>query len=167
MICCLMLYLHLNAPALANLPGSSVAAAAAAADAGYDTGINDGLSALPYNSSAVSGGDGSRHSSGASSSSSGVHTTKAAAAATAAGSAGGWHPWHAVEPLLLLLRLPQPPQNVLDLYAVRRTHDLNGVSIPSQRRWENCIMSASLHRDRIPSTECISFKSCLYVAVSM
>ncbi|WIA40134.1 hypothetical protein OEZ86_013535 [Tetradesmus obliquus] len=60
MICCLMLYLHLNAPALANLPGSSSADAAA---------------------------------------------------------------------------LPQPPRDVLELYAARRTHDLNGVSIPSQRRY--------------------------------
>ncbi|WIA19851.1 hypothetical protein OEZ85_005754 [Tetradesmus obliquus] len=60
MICCLMLYLHLSAPALANLPGSSSADAAA---------------------------------------------------------------------------LPQPPRDVLELYAARRTHDLNGVSIPSQRRY--------------------------------
>jgi hypothetical protein len=122
MICCLMLFLHLNAPALANLPNSSSAngVASAAAEAAAEGG-----------SSKASEAHGSRERS---SSSAAVRSPPAAAAAAAgAAAAGSWHPWHNVEPLLLQ-RLPQPAQNVLDLYALRRTHNSNGVSIPSQRR---------------------------------
>lgn len=132
MICCLMLYLHLNAPALANLPGSSSADAAAVdADSSSTAQSSNGGDAPaapstlpPYTASA--GTESSTDSGGRSDSE------------TAAGSAGSWHPWQSVQPLLLL-QLPQPPRDVLELYAARRTHDLNGVSIPSQRR---CVTAA-------------------------
>jgi hypothetical protein len=116
MICCLMLYLHLNAPALANLPDGSNADALTTAAAVDDFRGGDA--------------DGAR---GSSSSGFTTGSPPAAAAAAAAGLADSWHPWQSVEPLLLQ-QLPQPAQNVLELYAQRRTHDLNGVSIPSQRR---------------------------------
>jgi hypothetical protein len=119
MICCLMLYLHLNAPALANLPDSSSADAAAAAAAAQV---------------AAESGDSKASVREGSSSNGCTAGSPPTAAAAAAGLADSWHPWQSVEPLLLQ-RLPQPAQNVLDLYALRRTHDLNGVSIPSQRRW--------------------------------
>eukprot|EP00882_Tetradesmus_deserticola_P034602 GHRQ01039754.1.p1 GENE.GHRQ01039754.1~~GHRQ01039754.1.p1 ORF type:complete len:186 (-),score=68.42 GHRQ01039754.1:302-859(-) len=137
MICCLMLYLHVNAPALANLPDSSAADAAAAevrgttavtASSGGDgtTGDEDCVAVpLPQCSSrtcATGGGHSSKERSNSS------------AKFGAAGSGDSWHPWQSVEPLLPQ-QLPQPAQNVLRLYALRRTHDLNGVSIPSQRRY--------------------------------
>eukprot|EP00878_Enallax_costatus_P036279 GHUV01040698.1.p1 GENE.GHUV01040698.1~~GHUV01040698.1.p1 ORF type:complete len:169 (-),score=61.97 GHUV01040698.1:347-853(-) len=45
----------------------------------------------------------------------------------------GWHPWQHVEPVQLQ-QLSQPVQDILALYAERRTHDGNGVTIASQRR---------------------------------
>ncbi|KAF6261739.1 protein-tyrosine phosphatase-like protein [Scenedesmus sp. NREL 46B-D3] len=123
MICCLMLYLHINAPALANLPdrnsadaGNSAAAAAAAGGAAV-TGVG-GAAAV----TALDGADSKAEdtvgfvvpppqgtsrtlpvgSSSSGDSSSGSHLK-------AAGPSDGWHPWQSVEPLLLQ-QLPEPAQ---------------------------------------------------------
>lgn len=44
-----------------------------------------------------------------------------------------WHPWEHVPPVQLQ-QLEQPVRDILDMYAERRTHDGNGVTIKSQRR---------------------------------
>lgn len=92
MICCLLLYLHKNAPDLANLPAASPAAAAAALGAAHEQRQHGNSSSSRLQ-----------------------------------------HPWQCVAPVELR-RLEQPVRDVLDLYAERRTHDGNGVTIKSQRR---------------------------------
>lgn len=142
MICCLLLYLHKNAPDLANLatppaPSSdsalaagsrlaspwipamapAAAAAAAAAKSAGDAAVQAGPAASSYHVAAGVAGAGRR----------------VCDAGRPQRCSSGWHPWHFVPPVELR-QLEQPVRDILDMYAERRTHDGNGVTIKSQRR---------------------------------
>lgn len=118
MICSLLLYLHKNAPDLANL-------------------------------ALLAAGSVSSHSGGPPAQQQSQQQDTAAGAGGGQASSRLWHPWQHVEPLQLT-HLEQPVRDILDLYAERRTHDGNGVTIKSQRRWvcwsATCRGSALLHR---------------------
>jgi hypothetical protein len=107
MVCSLLLFLHKNAPDLANLSPAVAAAAAATAHACSNGSMApvSGLATAQPSSSPALERNGSEQ----------------------------WHPWHFVPPVQLQ-HLEQPVRDILDLYAERRTHDGNGVTIKSQRR---------------------------------
>jgi hypothetical protein len=125
MICSLLLYLHRNAPDLANLAADTAAA---------------GLQKQQNTAGACScGADGvvcptCQAGGPFSISSSGLQQQQC--------SSRLWHPWQHVAPVQLR-QLEQPVRDVLDMYAERRTHDGNGVTIKSQRR---CVAACVLLR---------------------
>lgn len=172
MICSLLMYLHKNAPDLANLPAKAAQAPSDAVGSDAAVGIVDcgncptpacqvtrqvtttavtspftnrslERSSSDFNSSRVHPA-GSRPLARSSKSSSTSSDSKQSVAAgslfrsrslPSGRSSNGWHPWQHVEPLQLQ-RLTQPVHDILALYAERRTHDGNGVTIASQRRWD-------------------------------
>jgi hypothetical protein len=148
MICCLLLYLHKNAPDLANLT-------AAAAASGSAICAGPGLAPIPLHSAAAeqrqtptvvrakaypaspnSSEGTSQHTASKaqhSSSSAGQHSSSTSSTGQHSSSSRQWHPWQSVPPVQLQ-QLDQPVRDILGLYAERRTHDGNGVTIHSQRR---------------------------------
>jgi hypothetical protein len=123
MICSLLLYLHKNAPDLANLAADMPAG---------------GLQKQQNTTRACScGADGV------------LCRTCQAGGLFGVSSSGRqqqqysnrlWHPWQHVAPVQLR-QLEQPVRDILDMYAERRTHDGNGVTIKSQRR---CVAARTL-----------------------
>lgn len=131
MICCLLMYLYKNAPELANLSPPAAASAepdplAAGLAAGKVLGRTMSDLSVPSSHDALS-------------SSSTMSTRQGPTGAVLLRSKSvpaynsGWHPWQHVEPVQLQ-QLSLLVQDVLELYAERRTHDGNGVTIASQRR---------------------------------
>lgn len=168
MICSLLMYLHKNAPGLANVPAAgsgadtdtSAASSAAttkdrtssgnilktAADLAVVVTPPDVLAATaaasPFaskglkhsNSGVISNGRLSRtNSSSDNRELPAVSALYKSQSLPLKANSSGWHPWQHVEPVELL-ELSRPVKDVLALYAARRTHDGNGVTIPSQRR---------------------------------
>lgn len=182
MICCLLLYLHMNAPNLPNLllppkealPAATASAAAqqvrqgrasagmAALAAAATTEVAAAVAAAAASAAEPASAPGSTqlqpdaavaactaagpaaraHSdagsdcsgaSGDSGDGSGRGSKAGGTAATWQLAKGMWHPWQMVLPLQLQ-PLEEPVRDVLELYAERRTHDGNGVTIRSQRR---------------------------------
>ena len=127
MICCLLLYLHKNAPDLANLaPAAAAALIAAASYGGHALPLTAAAAARISNAVApVAACDAGGVSCGM--------QLDAADPLPLSGAGGCWHPWHFVPPVQLR-QLEQPVRDILDMYAERRTHDGNGVTIKSQRR---------------------------------
>jgi len=136
MICCLLLYLHKNAPDLANLANPP----AASSDSAWAAGSRLASPWIPAMAPAAAAAAAAADATAAT----GPAAPSCHAGVAGAGSglcdagrpqrcSSGWHPWHFVPPVELR-QLEQPVRDILDMYAERRTHDGNGVTIKSQRR---------------------------------
>eukprot|EP00879_Flechtneria_rotunda_P002000 GHRR01002177.1.p1 GENE.GHRR01002177.1~~GHRR01002177.1.p1 ORF type:complete len:1461 (+),score=576.75 GHRR01002177.1:827-5209(+) len=139
MICCLLMYLHLHGRELANLqPGSLVTVFISRSNSNCSFG-SDNSTGNHGSTLAGSSGPEARAAEAAAAEDDIEQQFSPTAAGpskgtAAAAPAGFWHPWQFVQPVELQ-RLAAPVTDLLQLYAERRTHDGNGISIPSQRRY--------------------------------
>jgi hypothetical protein len=131
MVCCLLLWCAAM-PGQQQLPNVESAVAVATASACSAALRQSGCTSTTTHTGSGGGGS-SSESRGSRSSSTNTRNNKSDSSNSSSTSTVGLHPW-AVVPQVAPPHASDPPGSVLALYAERRTHDGNGVTIPSQRR---------------------------------